>query len=137
MEPTIKNLKALSRSLDRIKGQVDSMIKALQSEGKDVTPIEEGKEFFQLQKEYSAQEIGRRIGKSGQYVRERIALSLADPILQKLATPKKEGGISLSLATALALRFSNHAEQRKWAKRALKSKEEWLAVMLELKQIKA
>ena len=66
---------------------------------KDVNPMEEGVAFEQLRRTYSAEEIAHRVGKSAQYVAQRISLTNLTDAWQQIMF---DGKITLTLAYKLA-----------------------------------
>jgi len=86
-----------------------SLVENLQRQ--DLNPLEEAEAFRRLRDEagLSAEEIGRRIGKSGAYVRNRIRLlALPEEFQQRVST----GGISARQAEAILSALSVPPETR-------------------------
>lgn len=88
--------------------------------------VEEGREYDRLRGEgHSIKEIASTIGRSDQYVRDRIALWNSDDDLKKVAKDTKEGGINKSFAVQIARLTKNDPEkQKELVKRAKKGPEE-------------
>ena len=118
------------------------MLQAAQNENshtegeKTLTPVEEGRRYSDLKEEgYFVSEIVTMSGKSGQFVRDRMALWNSDPMVQEASKGRDEGGIGLSAAIAIARLVKDHSRQRELVRRAKKSPKERRAVLERLRVV--
>lgn len=128
------HLQELTGELASIQNKIQTVIRMLQAEQnersptedeKTLTAVEEGERYADLEEEgYSVSEIASMSGKSGQFVRDRIALWNSDPEVKKASKGRDEGGIGLSAAIGIARLVKDHERQREWVRRAKKNSKE-------------
>ena len=138
-------LEELAEELIRVQNQIQTVIRTLQAEQdksssaegkKELTAVEEGQYYAGLREEgYTVSDIARRVGKSGQFVRDRITLWNSDDMLKEASKDRdRRGGIGLAAAIGIArLTKDKPGLQRELVQRAQKSPRERRAVLEELK----
>ena len=135
-------LQELTEELTSVQHKIQSVIRMLQAtqdeisltEGeKTLTAVQEGENYARLEEEgYSVSDISARIGKSGQFVRDRISLWNSDPMVREASKDRDKGGIGLSVAIGIARLVKDHERQRQLVKRAKESPKERRTVLEEL-----
>ena len=139
-----RQLEELTEELMSVQNKIQTVIRTLQAEQnesspaegkKDLTAVEEGQYYDSLQKEgYFVSAIARKVGKSDQFVRDRVALWKSDDMLKEASKERgRRGGIGLAAAIGIArLTKDDHERQRELVKRTQKSPRERRAVLEEL-----
>ena len=140
-----RQLEELTEELANVQNKVQIVIRALRSEQnerssakgeKPLTAVEEGESYAGLREEgYSVSDIATRIGKTGQFVRDRISLWNSDPMLKEASKDWGKGGIGLTAAKGIARLVKDHERQREFVKRAKKSRKARRKVLEELRLV--
>lgn len=137
-------LEELTEELVSVQDKIQIVIRTLQAEQnersptegkKDLTAIGEGQYYANLREEgHSVAAIARRVGKSGQYVRDRVSLWNSDDMLKEASKDRgRRGGIGLSAAIGIArLTKGDYGLQRELVKQAQKSPRARRAVLEKL-----
>ena len=137
-----RQLKELTEELTSLQNKIWTVIHILQAEQNErnpaedkkiLTAVEEGENYAGLEEEgYSVSDIATKIGKSGQFVRDRISLWNSDPMVKEASKDRDKGGLGLSAAIGIARLRKDHKHQRELVKRAKEGPKERRAVLEEL-----
>ena len=135
-------LQELTEELARVQNRIQTVIRLLRAEQNERSPaedkkiltaVEEGENYAGLEEEgYSVSDIATKIGKSGQFVRDRISLWNSDPTVKEASKDRDKGGIGLSVAIGIARLVKDHERQRQLVRRAKESPKERRTVLEEL-----
>ena len=142
LEEIAEKLQSIQDEIQSIKDEIQTVLRPLQAEQnersptegkKNLTAVEEGQCYARLQEEgHSVSYIATMTGKSGQFVRDRIALCNSDHMVKEASKNRGEGGIGLSAAIGIARLIKDYKRQRELVKRAQQSPRERRAVLEEL-----
>ena len=112
----------------RTNGLVDMLANGL------LTPVDEANGFTQLKEEgHSTEEIAKMVGKTGQFVRDRIRLGKASEELREASVEIAKGGIGTSMAVRIARAHpEDHEKQKELVERAKQGPEERHIILEEL-----
>ena len=99
-----------------------------------LTAVDEANGFTQLREEgYSVKEIAKMVGRSGQFVRDRMRLWKASDELKEASKDLAEGGIGTSMAVRIARAYPDDQEkQKELVERAKQGSDERSKILTEL-----
>ncbi len=116
-------LEELNKELESVQNKIQTIIHTLQDEQNEENPLEQGEKYARLQEEgHSVPDIVEMTGKDGQFVRDRIALWKADPLLKEAL---EEGDLNLDRAKYIARLVKDPRLQRALVERVKKSPKDY------------